>query len=168
VRSDTQSGRAGSVLLQPPVKREGGLARHCPLINHRIMPGCRQGCGPTPDEEQPNKMTRQSELIGPPYRGIPCPATAEPSRKSRRSRHSHPRSIGAGAASARRCSRTWFVVGSTPRCAARGWRLREQPLKYPPRHSDHAVVLADLDPELDGLPVYSAIQRGTILTSSML
>ena len=31
--------------------------------------------------------------------------------------------------------------------------LREQPLEHPPRHPDHAVVLADLDPELYGLPL---------------
>jgi hypothetical protein len=29
--------------------------------------------------------------------------------------------------------------------------LRQQALKHAPRHPDHAVVFADLDPELDGL-----------------
>jgi hypothetical protein len=31
--------------------------------------------------------------------------------------------------------------------------LREQPLEHPPRHPDHAMVLADLDPELHRLPL---------------
>jgi hypothetical protein len=34
-----------------------------------------------------------------------------------------------------------------------GGRLREETLKHPPRHPDHAAVLADLDPELHGLPL---------------
>jgi len=52
--------------------------------------------------------------------------------------------------------------------AAPGQPLREQPLENVPRHPDHISVLPDLDPEPDSLPVYSATQRGTILTSSML
>jgi hypothetical protein len=66
-------------------------------------------------------------------------------------------------ASARRCSRPGCAVGSRLPRTAREWvalgvaaETRAAP--------DHAPVLA----ELDGLPVYSAIQRGTILTSSML
>jgi hypothetical protein len=34
-----------------------------------------------------------------------------------------------------------------------GGPLREQPLEYAPRDPDHAVVFADLDPELHRLPV---------------
>jgi hypothetical protein len=46
--------------------------------------------------------------------------------------------------------------------------LGREPLDDAARDPDHGTVFADLDPELDGLPVYSASQRGTILTSSML
>jgi hypothetical protein len=43
------------------------------------------------------------------------------------------------------------IVGlNTP---LRRWPLGEQALKHPPRDPDHAVVLADLDPELYGLPL---------------
>jgi hypothetical protein len=34
-----------------------------------------------------------------------------------------------------------------------GGPLREQPLEHAPRHPDHAVVLANLDLELHGLPL---------------
>jgi hypothetical protein len=34
-----------------------------------------------------------------------------------------------------------------------GGPLREQPLEHPPRNPDHAAVLANLDPELHGLPL---------------
>jgi len=34
-----------------------------------------------------------------------------------------------------------------------GGPLREQPLEHPSRDPDHAVVIADLDPELHGLPL---------------
>ena len=34
-----------------------------------------------------------------------------------------------------------------------GGALREQPLDHAPRDPDHAVVLADLDPELHGRPL---------------
>ena len=33
-----------------------------------------------------------------------------------------------------------------------GGPLREQPLEHPPRDPDHPLILADLDPELDGPP----------------
>jgi hypothetical protein len=45
-----------------------------------------------------------------------------------------------------------------------GGPLREQALE----HAPGTVTTPRYSPELDGLPVYSAIQRGTILTSSML
>ena len=54
--------------------------------------------------------------------GLPPRLSANPAR---RSRHSHPRSTGAVAASARRCSRTGSAGGSTPRRSARGWAARE-------------------------------------------
>jgi hypothetical protein len=43
------------------------------------------------------------------------------------------------------------VVG--PQDALGGGPLREQPLEDAPRHPDQPAVLADLDPELHGLPL---------------
>ena len=44
-----------------------------------------------------------------------------------------------------------------------GGPLREQALEYAPRDPDHAMVLADLDPELHGLPLgIQRAPRGTI------
>jgi hypothetical protein len=34
-----------------------------------------------------------------------------------------------------------------------GGPFGQEPLEHPPRHPDHAAVLADLDPELHGLPL---------------
>ena len=40
--------------------------------------------------------------------------------------------------------------------------LREEPLEHAPRHPDHTLVLADLDPELDSQPfgVSPGVPRG--------
>ena len=46
-----------------------------------------------------------------------------------------------------------FSDGSGPRRTARGWPLREQPLEPAPWDPNHPAVLADLDPELHGLPL---------------
>ena len=43
--------------------------------------------------------------------------------------------------------------GSTLRRTAREWAAWGEPLERAPRHPDHTLVLADLDPELKGLPL---------------
>jgi hypothetical protein len=45
----------------------------------------------------------------------------------------------------------WRYYASTHRSG--GWPLQKEALKHPPRDPDHATVLPDLDPELDGLPL---------------
>jgi hypothetical protein len=40
-----------------------------------------------------------------------------------------------------------------PRRTSRAWAAGEQMLKHAPRHPDQTVVFADLDTELDGLPL---------------
>jgi hypothetical protein len=53
-----------------------------------------------------------------------------------------------------------FSDGSGPRRTARGWPLREQPLEPAPWDPNHPAVLADLDPELHGLPL--AVPAGVL------
>ena len=82
-----------------------------------------------------------------------CPRLITPRRSPRagpalRSPHSRPRSTASGAASAQRCSRTGCAGDSSFGAPLWGRPLQEQPLEH---HPNHALVLADLDPDLHGL-----------------
>jgi hypothetical protein len=54
-----------------------------------------------------------------------------------------------------------LTTSTAPSSAALG-RVGEQALKHAPRDPDHAFVLADLDPELHGLPL--GIPVGVLVT----
>jgi hypothetical protein len=123
----------------------GPAARPLPLH------GARLAVSPSPLRPRPLLDTLEPPHPAPPscprrrprsgcgiyYRGVFLPAAQD------RGREGHPAPARQKPAWVGRPRTQWLA-------ALRGGPLREQPLEHAPRHPDHAVVLADLAPELHG------------------